>query len=403
MEKYQQIIAVEPDVTIVVRAHSNLDVHQWDRAELGIITDINVQKIRHENKLLRMLFVEDCELSVPKNREVIIDRVSENARVRDLSNPLTINKVGGRLVLQNIESAVVGRVSESCLIENVAGKLKIGKVGDNLTGKNLKSSVSIERVSGSVQLQGISGSLEVRADDNVEVSVMDTNHEKIQIRSSDSIQLHLPVEPNASLQIRSGGESISLETASVKKKMNEGRSEIRLGSGEQKIILEADDRVRVTSEILDEREIARLFSDMDLLWQNLKQESELKRAAREKEVHWEIKMVEGVAQVAHGALDEVEEIANQIKISDEAVRLAEQRVKDAMKQVQEQIRNLGYDLSIVEESEPEPADDPKSNAKSEVTDEERLIVMRLLQEQKISVEEADRLLEVLSESGSSAG
>ncbi len=36
MEKYQQIIAVESDVTIVVRAHGNLDVHQWDRPELGL-------------------------------------------------------------------------------------------------------------------------------------------------------------------------------------------------------------------------------------------------------------------------------------------------------------------------------------------------------------------------------
>lgn len=401
MEKYQQIIAVEPDVTIVVRAHSNLDVHQWERPELGIITDINVQKIRHENKLLRMLFVEDCELCVPKNREVIIDRVSENARVRDLQNPLTINKVGGRLALQNVNSVVVGRVSESCLVENIAGTLKIGKVGDHLTGKNLGSSVTVERVSGRVQLQGVSGALELRADDSVEVSVMDTNHEKIHIRSADSIQLHLPVDPNASLQIRSGGESILLETSFLKKKLNENRSEIRLGTGEQKIVLEADDRVRITSEILDEKEIARLFSDLDVLWQNLKKEGEIRRAAREKQVHWEIKMVEGAAQVAHEALDEVEELADQIKISDEAIRLAEKHVKDAMKQVQEQIRNLGYDISVVEENEPEYAGD-RANAESAVTDEEKLIVMRLLQEQKISVEEADRLLEVLADSSRSA-
>jgi hypothetical protein len=72
VEKSQQIISVEPDVTIVVKAHGNMDIQGWDRPEVGIITDINVQKIRHEKNLLRLIFVEDCELSVPENSSIII-------------------------------------------------------------------------------------------------------------------------------------------------------------------------------------------------------------------------------------------------------------------------------------------------------------------------------------------
>lgn len=398
MERYQQVIAVEPDVTILIRAHGNLDVHQWERPELGIVTDINVQKIRHESKLLRLLFVEDCELSVPSNRELIIDRVSDNARLKDLQNPLTINKVGGRLALQNVNSAVVGRVSDSCLLENIRGSLKIGKIGDQLTGKNLVGSISIERVSGEAKLQGVGGALDIRGDDNIEVSLLDSNREKINIRSSDSIKLHLPAEPDASLQIRSGGESILLETGALKKKMNEGRSEIRLGNGGQKIVLDAGDRVQITSDVPDAKEITRLFEDLDTLWNRLKAESELRRAAREKESRWEIKMVEGAARIAHEALDEVEDFSNQI--SDDAIREAQLRVKEAMKQVEEQIRNLGYDLSVVGEAHERQSEaGGQENQMADVSDEEKLVVMRLLQQQKISVEEADRLLQVLSEAG----
>ena len=396
MDKYQQIISVESDVTIVVRAHGNLDVHQWDRPELGIITDINVQKIRHENKLLRLLFVEDCDLSIPKNRELIIERVSENARLRDLENPLTINAVGGRLALQNIVSAVIGRVSESCLLENISGKLKIGRVGDKLTGKNLGGGLSVDRVSGNVKLQGVGGSLDIRCDGSVEVSLMDSNKEKISIRSADDIFLHLPADSNAALQIRSGGENILFETSSLKKKINESRGEIRLGTGEQKIALDAGDRVRVTGDILDEKEILRLFTDLDILWKKLKEASEIRQAAREKEVHWEIKMVEGVAKIAHEAMDGVEEIAD--SVTEDAIREAEMHVKEAMRQVQEQIRSLGYDTWIDEDQEPVDEVETEGMEKgSDVTEEEKLIVMRLLQQQKISVEEADRLLGVLSD------
>jgi hypothetical protein len=391
MEKHQQIISVEPDVTIVVRAHGNLDIHRWDRPELGILTDINVEKIRHENKLLRLLFVEDCELSVPDKGEIIIERVSENARVRDIKNPLTINKIGGKLALQNVAAAQIGRVSEDCLLENIPGKVQIGKIGDKLTGKNLPGGLTVERVSGKVKLQTVGGPLEIRCDDSIEVGLSDTNREKINIRCSGNILLHLPPNPDVSLQIRSGGENIVLETEELNKRFNDNRCEIRLGEGAQKIVLDAGDRVRVTGEVLDEMEIRRLLEDLDVLWLRLKEESEARRAAREKEVHWEIRMVEGAARIAQEAMNEVGEAAG--LITQDAVRQAEIHVREAMKHVQEQIRNLGYDVWVEDENTPIET----KVEKSDVTDEEKLIVMRLLQEKKISVEEADRLLEVLSD------
>jgi hypothetical protein len=391
MEKYQQIISVEPDVTIVVRAHGNLDVHRWDRPELGIITDINVEKIRHENKLLRLLFVEDCELSVPDQGEIIIERVSENARVRDIKNPLTINKIGGKLAVQNVNSVRIGRVSEDCLLENIPNLVQIGRIGDKLTGKNLPAGLTVERVTGKVKLQAIGGPLEIRCEDSIEVGLSDANREKINIRCSDSILLHLPPNPDAALQIRSGGEKIVLETGEVNKRIDDNRCEVRLGVGAQKIVLDAGDRVRVTGEVLDEKEIRRLLDDLDALWLSLKEESEARRAAREKEVHWEIKMVEGAARIAQEAMNEVGEAAG--LITQDAVRQAEIHVREAMKRVQEQIRNLGYDVWVDDENTPIEA----KVEKSDVTVEEKLLVMRLLQEKKISVEEADRLLEVLSD------
>ena len=100
-------------------------------------------------------------------------------------------------------------------------------------------------------------------------------------------------------------------------------------------------------------------------------------------------MVEGAAKIAQEAMEGVGTVAGQV--TEDAIKQAEIHVKEAMKRVQEQIRNLGYEVWVEDEN-------PPSEAKTkDVSDEEKLIVMRLLQEQKISVEEADRLLEVLAE------
>jgi hypothetical protein len=389
MEKNQQIISVEPDVTIVVRAHGNLDVQGWKRAEVGIVTDINVQKIRHENKLLRLIFVEDCELSVPAGVPLIIDRVSDNARLRNLGNPLTINKVQGSLTLQNIRSVSVGRVSDACLIENVEGNVKLGKIGENLKGKNLLADISVERVSGNVKLYQLGGKVDIRSDENIEISLTDGNHGNVHLKASDSVLVQLPADPHATIKIKSGGEHIDINVGSYQKKIKDSRCEVLLAGGGQEIVIDSGDRVRVTAEVLDEKEILKLFEEVDQLWVKLKEESAARQAARTGKVHWEIKMVEGAAKVAQDTMEGLVPFAGQI--TEEAIESAEKHVQEALARVEDQIRNLGYEVWTED-------DEPETTGSSDVTAEEKLIVMRLLEQQKISVEEADRLLRVLEDS-----
>jgi hypothetical protein len=389
VERSQQIIAVEAEVTIVVKAHGNLDIIGWDRPEVGITTDINVQKIRHEKNLLRLLFVEDCELSVPQTASLIIERVSENVRMRDIQKLVTVNRVQGNLTVRNACQINISRVSEDCLLENIEGEVEIGRVGETLKGKNIQASIKVERVSGQVRLHGLGSGVDIRSGDSIEASLTESNQQEIFLKASENIFLHLPVNPDVALQVKSGGESIELDTGDIQKKLNEPRCEMRIGNGSQKVVLDAGNRVKVTGEILDEKEIIQLFSELDQLWLHMKEESKARQEARDGKVNWEIKMVNGAAKIAQEAMEGVGVVAGQI--AEETIQQAELRVREALERVEDQIRNLGYDISIGEEHVYQGEKDP------DVTAEEKLIVMRLLQQQKISVEEADRLLEVLSD------
>jgi hypothetical protein len=387
MSKNQQFISVEPGSTIYVKAHGNLDIRGWDRTEVGITTDINVQRIRHEKKLLRLLFVEDCEVMVPAGCKVIIERASGNARVRDLTDPIVINKVQGDLALQNLDGVTIARVSDNCLLENVHGNVHIMRIGGNLKGKNIQGTIYAERVQDDVRLSAISAGAEIRSSGNIELSLLENTDKEIKLTASDKILLHLPASPDAALYIRSRDDRIELNVGERHDKINASHCELNLGSGRQKIWLEAGDKVRVTEEVFEDAEIRKLFEELDNLWAGLREASDARRENREKDVHWEIKMVEGAARIAEETMDGMSEIASQI--TEETVRQAEEHVRTALKRVEEQIRNLGYDYWT------EPASEKPQKKTSAVTAEERLIVMKMLQENKISVEEADRLLEIL--------
>lgn len=99
MNKNVQKISVEKGITVVVKAHGNLDIKGWEQSDVGIITDINVQKVRHEKDLLRLLFVEDCDLSIPNDVKLMVERVSGNTQIQNINVPITINRVYGDLAL----------------------------------------------------------------------------------------------------------------------------------------------------------------------------------------------------------------------------------------------------------------------------------------------------------------
>lgn len=50
MKKYQHLISLQGIENVFIRAHATLDVQGWEKPEISIETDTNVQSIRREKK-----------------------------------------------------------------------------------------------------------------------------------------------------------------------------------------------------------------------------------------------------------------------------------------------------------------------------------------------------------------
>jgi hypothetical protein len=374
--KHQQKIVLIGGEQVKVKAHASLDIEGWEQPEVLIKTDLNVQKISHEKDELSLIFMDDCELKVPKDVKVVIDRANGNARVRDLSGNLEINRVNGNLAVQNTRKTDISKVSGNCLVQDILDDLTVNQVFGSFKGKGVRGNVKVEKTSGGIELHSISSGAEMRSFGDIRVSISDDSTEPIKLRSSADIYLDLPLNASGEFHIKSGARLTELNIGDRKEKVVFHDHVLLLGSAARKFELQANGKVRITGEKMQDADILKLFEELDHLWQELRNESNLRREA----VHSKVTTQSGEVDAAQ---DSDEKINQQ--------KEAEARVQQAIQNVGLQLSKFGVDPSIAVETE---AFDTNSTDE-DLSSEERLVVMRMLQENKISLEEADRLLEAL--------
>jgi hypothetical protein len=368
MKIYQQLIPLNPKEKIFIKAHATLDVQGWGNSEVSIETDLNVQKIRREEEGLFLLFVDDAAVKIPQYADVVVQKANGNARIRNLSGDLVINSVSGNLAVQQAGNVDISRISGNCLVQNIKGTLDIHGVGGNLKGKDCFSHVKADRVSASVELHSLHAGAEIKSMGDIHLSFLSESKQPIILRSTASIYLNLPFELNAEMKVKSNAQLTELVIGDRKEKINHRKHVLLVGTGKRKFELVAGGKVQILAEQIEDTEIIKLFEELETLWGELNQERLARREAKKE--------------------DNGEEEEREFDVTQEEMKMAEERVQQALAQVENRLQSMGY----TDNQDGHPSmEDQESN---DLTGE-RLIIMRLVGENKISIEEADRLLEAL--------
>jgi hypothetical protein len=368
MKKYQQLIPLRPGEKIFIKSHATLDVEGWEKPEIWIETDMNVQRIRREDDGIYLLFVDDASVKVPEQARVVIQKANGNARIRKVIGDIEVESVSGNLAVQQVGNVKVSRVSGSCLVQNIDGELEVHSVGGNLKGKDCFGMVRAERVSAGVELLSLHAGAEVRAMGDINMSFLSESNAPVRLRTSAGISLNLPFELDAEMKVKTNAHLTELIIGDRHEKIRHRKHVLLVGEGRRKFDLEAGGKVRVVAEQVEDTEILALFEELETLWDELKRENIARQEVNQNN-----------AEVDEG-----------IDVSQEEMRQAEERVQVALKHVKSRLQSMGYEPAA--DAPSGEADSPQQNM--DLTGE-RLIIMRLLGENRITIEEADKLLEAL--------
>ena len=392
-------ISVEDISKINIRSHGNLDLSGWEKNEVWINTDLNVQRTRREGGGLYLIFVDDCEIKVPYQTKLEIDRASGNARIRDVQADVMVKHISGNLAVQNVNNIQAERVSGSLLVEEVKGELKVGKVSGNFKGRQFFGNILTERINGGVSLVNVHKGARIKSSGDLNLDVAANAVGDLDLRTYAGINLNLPILADAEISTICMAQNIELRVGERSEKYNDRRKTIILGEGSQHIRLESNGRIKIKAEEIKEAEIARLFEELDNLWVQLKEKSEIKRKIKSIDKNPEIEVIEGFSRFAEEAMKGVIGTAGiTAQIAETALQEAEVRIQLAVDRIEEEMKELGIEIHLGEFKQENPEPEKSGKIEDNVSEEERLIIFRMLEQKKISVEEADRLLEALEKS-----
>lgn len=415
-------------------------------------TDTSTDKIRAVRITIEC--PGDCVISVPYNSRVRIGSVGGDCNMKELGETLSVEQIGGDCRMVEMSSLEVDSVGGDCLIQNADGHVTLNAVGGDLRIHEA-GTVAVVSVGGDAGLQRIHGSVnctqaggdlraraitghvngEARGDVNVAHTAGNINvqaganalvaldggpAQRVNVHARADIRCRMPAEIAAQVHARSRG-GITLRNLPVTVD-NAHDAHFYLGEDDdsQATVIDLDALGSLVLEGLDASSFSteetfagfgdfgarvddladhmsrRLESRLEHLSRHLEQRltNNDELAARIQE-----KVQNAMRQAERKIAKALEKAESRAKRAEEETARREARHAERAQRAQRRNRSHTYSYSMstaprppVPPVPPTPPRAPKSPA---VSEEERMRILRMVEQGTISVEQAEKLLAAL--------
>ncbi|MBN1202932.1 MAG: hypothetical protein JXJ20_13870 [Anaerolineae bacterium] len=323
----------------------------------------------------------DCRLTVPQNVDVSLQHVGGDAKLTDLGGKIEIGTVGGDLTLRDVASVQIKTIGGDLRIKFAEGDIKTGAVGSDATIRQVSGSVRIDTIGADGYLRDVQGDCVVHQAGSDLVLNMDfapahEYHFKVggdilcRVQPDTSARFIIPASMSVQLDVEAEVTELE-ETGQQVITLGDGGALINITGGEElRLIGEEEEYVLDLGIQIEEELVDRLSSLEEKLNEQLEGLDERIQAQTE---HWASRAEHIAEQAQHQALKAAEQLRRNM------ARAAKPKRTRPPKTPRAAIR-FG--------KPPQPPVDP-------VSEEERLMILQMVKDNKITIEEAERLLAAL--------
>ena len=308
-----------------------------------------------------------CIIFLPKDARLEVGEVGGDCRVTDLSNDFMIRTIGGDLSLRRVGAASFEMIGGDFQGRQIEGNLNFDRIGGDAVIQKVNGDIHLRGVGGDLMLNDAAGQVNafVGGDALVTLAAPEGAHSKVQAGSD--LSCRIPPESSVNLSLSAGGD---LDYPSGVETRQQGDSvAFQLGDGEADIELSAGgDLCLQTGLRQDDPEedwVGEILTEVD---------------AKLAEVEARFNVM-GTGMYGFDA----DRIGERVR---RAVRRAERKASGKAKR--KEAKKKGKSGSSFSWTAP-----GLGEAGEPATDEERLTILRMVEEGKVSVSEAETLLKVL--------
>lgn len=406
---YEQSVAttLAPDV-FIDEVLGELQVKGWDEAEVVVKGAQDELSLSEQDDVVHLSCRGNCAVRLPSGATLRVGTVLGEARFKLLEDQLTVDSVQGSLLLRDVAETRIGEVNGELYARDVSGSLSAEVVRGNANLRDVQGDCTIQQVMGNAEIRDVESALNITAYGNAWVRLSEFKGEEYRIEAHGNAQVNIPEEAGVRLDLYSGGHAIRLKLSEGSKEVNEPHLETTLGSGAIPMLVRASGNLvviaRESSEAEGETGRGEYYSTFE---EDLTRQIEAQVEAMTRQINEQLNQLTQQMGKTGLSPEETEEIMRRARTSSEKaqaravehMRLAQEKLERKMEAARrrsekraEQSERRGRHTWKFEFNSPPPPPPPPHEP---VVDEERLMILRMLEQKKISLEEAESLLAAL--------
>lgn len=449
----------ESPQVVVENVGSDLQVKGWDRAEILVKSSSDNDIVLEERDgVVTVSCPNDCVLYVPQKANVEVKQVGSNARFRSVDGSVVVGTVGTDLSLRDVGSTQVGtvgtdfsarrvrdtisvkKVGSSALVQDVGaaelkfvgnqliakrvrGDLKVEQVGSSVVVRDIDGQVTFDTIGGSLNLRDVSGGISAQVGGTATIDFSPVSWQAYAIQAAGNIRCHVPADANVEFEISCSAQRIRIKALEGTETIKESSHTLKMGEGGAPVKLTAGGGVDIISQGtgLDDVESYdvdfgnEISSLADEIAEQTTQQIEAQMEMLDEQLNAQLAGLSislGSAGMSEERMKKVEERLERAKeraaqragaASHRAQVKMERKIAAAQRKADRKIRasaarearkerkrsgRTGHEVVIT----PPPV---RSQPKEPVSEEERMMILQMLQEQKIDVDQAEQLLSAL--------
>jgi hypothetical protein len=410
VEKYLVTTNDKPEVTI--EADVDLNVKGWNEPEVLVKTSAGKQEdiLNTSENSIRVHCFDDCTVYIPLEAKVNVQVVGQDASLKSLKGELAIDQVGRDLTLRDVSTITVGAVGRDITAKRIHGDFKVESVGRGVIVRNVDGQFAAETIGAHLHLQEVSEGVSAQVGGNTEVTLAPVAWQAYSIKAAGDINCRLSEDANALITITSGANQIRVKLPHHSGSYQEHSKSFTLGEGGAPVTLAAGGSVLLQTNESDWRSIAEGDFDIDI-------DADLENITSniEQQVSEQIKsQLEAIEQQLDAQLAGLSSVLGNASLSEEErsrINLAEnirakvnRKIEAARHKVRRKAARFAADMEPprpftwpVPPAPPMPPMSPICSpiASDPVSNEERLMILNMLEAGKITAEDAEQLLTAL--------
>lgn len=410
MEKRLATASKNPKAILDIKG--DLQLKGWEEQEVSVNCsseeDLSLQEDGDE---VRITCQDNCSVRVPYSARLEVSSVSGNAAFKSLDGEMRVDKVSGNLMLRSTGPVTITRVRGNLVARNIAGGLKLDTLDANATIRDVQGDFRVaDEIRGNLDLDDVGGDASAGARGNITVRLDPSPGNTYTFQAQGNLTCRIPTDASVAVTISEASET-SIHLPGVERSHPQAPYSLTLGEADANLSLSAHGNVTLGSQA-DEWGFEDFHfgftedpEDFDRIADQIDRQIGAQMEMLENSLESQLENISTIFSESGISPERADQIAERARLAGQRAREKMQRAQEKMARKLEAARRRAEKRARSAEraardrrkrAETFEWNPPEPKTKTEpVTDEERLMILQMLEQGKISMEEAEGLLAAL--------